>query len=83
MLSVQIKGNLDVLFVSETKINDSFPIGNFLIGGFSTLYRLDRNSNGGGLMLFVRGDIPSNLVEAETKPTEGFYMELNLRNDKR
>ena len=34
-------------------------------------------------MLFVREDIPSNLVEAEAKPTEGFYIELNLRNDKR
>ena len=33
-------------------------------------------------MLFVIEDIPSNLVEAEAKPTEGFYIELNLRNDK-
>ena len=33
-------------------------------------------------MLFVREDIPSNLVEAEAKPVEGFYIDLNLRNDK-
>ena len=33
-------------------------------------------------MLFVKEDIPSNLVEAETTPIEGFYIELNLRNDK-
>ena len=33
-------------------------------------------------MLFVKEDIPSNLVEAETTPIEGFYTELNLRNDK-
>ena len=82
MLSDQIKGNIDVLLVSETKIDDSFPNGNFLIEGFSTPYRLNQNSNGGGLMLFVREDIPSNLVEAEAKPIEGFYIELNLRNDK-
>ena len=43
MLSDQIKGNTDVLLLSETKINDSFPNGNFLIDGFSTPYRLDRN----------------------------------------
>ena len=60
MLSDQIKSNIDVLLVSETKIDDSFPIGNFLIDGFSSPYRLDRNSNGGGLMLFVREDISSN-----------------------
>ena len=73
MLSDQTKGNIDVLLVSETKIDDSFPDGN-LIDGFSTPYRLGRNSNGGGLLLFVREDIPSNLVEAEAKPIEGLYI---------
>ena len=82
MLSDQIKGNIDVLLVSETRVDDSFPNGNFLVDGSSTPYRLDRNSNGGRLMLFVREDIPSNLVEAEAKPIEVFYIELNLRNDK-
>ena len=81
MLWDQIKGNVDVLLVSKTKI-DEFSQWKFLIDGFSTPYRLDRNSNGGGLMLFVREDIPSNLVEAEEKRIEGFYIELNLRNDK-
>ena len=37
---------------------------------------------GGWLILFVREDIPSNLVEAEVKPIESFYIELKLRNDK-
>ena len=35
-LSDQINCNIDVLIVSETKIDDSFPNGNFLIDGFST-----------------------------------------------
>ena len=54
MLSDQIKGNIGVLLVSETKIDVSFPIGHFLIDGFSTPYRLDLNSSGGGLMSFAR-----------------------------
>ena len=70
------------MLVSETKIDDSFSIGNFLKDGFSTPYRLDANFNRSGLMLSVREDIPSTLVEAETRPVEGFYIELNLRNDK-
>ena len=44
MLSDQIKDNIDVLLVSEIKIDDSFPNGIFLIDGFSTPYRLDRDS---------------------------------------
>ena len=45
--------------------------------------RVVRISNGGGfmLLLFVREDIPSNFVEAEEKPIEGYNIELNLRND--
>ena len=78
----QIKGNTGVLMISETKNDDSFPNGNFLIDGFSTSYKLDWNSNGTGLMSFVREDFPSNLHEVTVKPIEGFYFESNLRNDK-
>ena len=60
-LATQVKGKIDVLMISETKIDESFPKGNFLIEGFSTPYRLDRDSKGGGIMLYVRADIPSNL----------------------
>ena len=48
----------------------------------STPYRLDQKLNGGGLTLSVRENIPSNLVEAEVKPVDGFYIHLNLRNNK-
>ena len=43
MLSDQVKSNIDVLLVSEAKIDESFPIENFLVDGFSTLCRLDQN----------------------------------------
>ena len=33
MPSDQVKGNIDVLLVSKTKIDDNFPIGIFLIDG--------------------------------------------------
>ena len=33
-------------------------------------------------MLFVRDDIPSNLLTIEEKPIESFYVELNLPNSK-
>ena len=82
-LSTQVKGNIDVLMVSETKIDDTFPVGNFVIDGFSTPYRLDRDSNGGGIMLYVREDIPSNLLATDEKNhIESFYVELNLRKEK-
>ena len=82
LLSEQIKGNVDVLMTSETKIDDSFPVGQFLIEEFCTPYRLDRNLKGGGILLYVREDIPSNLITVDIYPIESFYVELNLRNNK-
>ena len=67
-LAGQVKGKIDVLMISETKIDESFPRGNFLIDGFSSPYRLDRDSKDGGIMLYIREDIPSNFVASDNKP---------------
>ena len=53
--------------VSKTKIHNSFLVGIFVKDGFSTLYRLDRDSNGGGTLLYVKGDMPSNLLAIDKK----------------
>ena len=81
-LSQQLKVNIDILLFSETKIDDSFPISQFIITGFSPLYKLDRSCHGVGLILLVRKDIPSNLLAMDEEPIESFYIELNLRNSK-
>ena len=49
-LSEQVKGNIDVLMVSEAKHRRQFSIGNFFIHDFSLPYRLDLDSNSGGIM---------------------------------
>ena len=65
LLSHQIKGNVDVLMILETRINDSFPVRQILIKGFCTLNRLDRNTKGGAILLNVRDDTPSNLIRGD------------------
>ena len=64
--------------ISETKLDPSFPAGQFHIHGFSEPYRFDRNSGGGRILLYIREDIPSKLVL--TKITiAGFFVEIHLR----
>ena len=58
----KIKGNVDIMMISETKLDNTFPNGQFLIDGFKEPIRLDRNKNGGGILLFIREDIPASLV---------------------
>ena len=57
-----------VTSISETKIDESFPVANILLPGFSVPYRSESNSKGGGIVLYVPGDIPSNLLSIENKP---------------
>ena len=82
LLVEQVKGNIDVLRISETKTNNSFPVSNFLINGFCTLYRLDQNSHHEHTLLHVREDIPSNLDAPEEIPIETFFVESNLHKEK-
>ena len=43
----QITRNIDILMISETKLDSSFPTGQFLINGYSEPFRIDRKSQGG------------------------------------
>lgn len=65
--------------ISEKKIDDSFTDSQFLLGGCTTPYRLDSNSNGGGI--FIREDIPSTKLHFSETGFRGF-IELNLRINK-
>ena len=66
-----ITRNIDILMILETKLDESFPKGQFLIKGFSQPYGMDCNSKGGG-MLFVREDVPSRLLSIEKKFDQSF-----------
>ena len=68
--------------ISETKIDDSFPKGQFLIKGFCEPFRIDRSIYGGGILFYVREDIPVELLSVEPFPAEFLFVEINLRRKK-
>ena len=77
-----VKDNIDISMILESKLDDSFPDSQFLIEGFGKPFRLDRNRNGGGIMLFIRSDIPAKVISTDKSPFETFYVELNSRKKK-
>ena len=81
-LVLQIANNVFILMISEKKLDNSFSEGQFLIPGYSSPYRLNRNCRGGGIMMYIREDTPSKLLPIENQPIEGFYVEINLRKKK-
>ena len=84
MLTSLIANEIDVLLLSETKLDETFPLEQFLISGFAKPLRLDRNSKGGGIMLFIRDNITFRLLKHGNLPsnTEAFFIEINLRKKK-
>ena len=75
------KDNIDILLVSKAKLDETFPVGQLYINGYSTPYLLDRISHGGRILLYIREDIPSKVVKFEIV-FEGFFVEINLRTKK-
>ena len=67
----QVPDNIEILMILKTKLDDSFPVGQFLIKRYSSPYMLDRYSQEGGIMLFVMEDVPSKLLTIESSPLRG------------
>ena len=73
----RVRGNKNIL-ISETKLDANYPTSQFLINGYTSPYRLDRNGKGGGTLVCVREGIRSKLMTPNL-PNTGFFLELNLR----
>ena len=72
--------NIDILLISETKLNDTFPEGQFCITDFHTPFRKDRNDKGGGLLLYVQEYIPCRRIIVNfTQEIEVIVVEINLK----
>ena len=67
--------------VGETKIDDSFPKEQFHIEGYADPLRLDRDGEGGGLLVYVKSDITMRQLQSFKFEidVECICFEINLR----
>ena len=68
------------MLISETKLNHTFPLSQFVLEEFRPPCRLHRTVHGGGLMLSIREDIPSKLLP-NINPSgniENIFVKINL-----
>ena len=62
-LEILIQDKTDILVVTESKIDDMFPDFRFDIPGYKVPFRKDRSKLGGGIIVFVRDDIPCKKLD--------------------
>ena len=75
--------NVNIPFISVTKLDDSFLLIQFKIEDFNTPYKYDRNDKGDDLLLHIREDIPLRLLQCASQCNiESLSAEVNLRKRK-
>ena len=72
---------LDILLVTESKLDNFFPSAQFYIHEYSTPYHFGRISNGGGILLFIREDILFKIFEDVDLEIclKAMFIEINIR----
>ena len=78
-----IDKNIDILLISETKLNDSFPTGQLLMIVFHLPFRKDRTDNGGDLPFYIQEDAPCRKIMVTLESNiEAIVVDINLRKRK-
>ena len=83
-LNSLIWDRIDILLISETKLDDSFPLHQFEIEGYHTPFRLDRNCNGGGIIMYIKSGLPCKELKSHKSPEdlEQIFLKFVLLNKK-
>ena len=66
-----INNSVDFIMISETNIKKTFPDAQFCTDEYSAPYLLDTNSNGGGILMYVKEDLHDIF--------KGFFIKTNLQ----
>ena len=81
-LKEEVGNKTDVNLISETKLDDVFPLSQFILEGFTPPYRLDRKEHSGGLLIFVREEMRSKLL-TYINPSGNFRISLSKSTEDR
>ncbi len=69
---------MDILFISETKLDTTFKQGQFDVPGYKHL-RKDRNAHGGGILAYFRADLPARQrPDLELLHIENIIIEITI-----
>ena len=77
-------GLVNFLAVSETKLDSSFPTGQFNLPGFRTPYRNVLSGKSGGLFVYVNSNIPSKVLKIPdcTSDIQVIPVKINFKKQK-
>ena len=82
-IRITIADFVDILVITESKLDQSFPESQFFINRFSKPFRKDRNRHGGGFLMYIKEDIPQKELSFNLpSDIEIIIIELNINKIK-
>ena len=64
-MMADITSSFSIFLISESKLNSSFTNSTFNLNGYK-IFRRDRDTYGGGLLLYVNQEIPCKVLNQQT-----------------
>ena len=79
--------SIDILTITETKIDSLFPTAEFRLATCHTPYRLDISDKSGGILVYIKSNIPTRIAIQLNcgnlcKSIQAVPFEINLRKEK-
>ena len=81
-MSSLILENADILIVGEIKLDYCFSTTQFLIVGFHHPFRLEIYRQSGGLLVYVKGSIPSRVLTSFSTPADSQIVGFQRKSER-
>lgn len=78
------KGYVDIMSICESKLDESFPHSQFSVKSFHC-FRQDSTSRSGGIMVYLRGDLPCTRrddLSINDENIQSLVIEIRIRKEK-
>ena len=72
-----MQGKVNILVLTEIQLDSSFPTNQFLVERYLKPFRLDRNRNGGGLLVYIR-KVKKLKSHSVVDDIEGIFIEISF-----
>ena len=77
-----VSGNIDILIITEAKLDRPFPSGQFLLQGTQNHLGLTETNLVELYFYFIKEDIPCSILNIKQLTIEALFIEINLRKRK-
>ena len=77
-----VSGNIDILIITEAKLDRPFPSGQFLLQGTQNHLGLTETNLVELYFYFIKEDIPCSILNIKQLTIEVLFIEINLRKKK-